>query len=245
MKQNKAAIFYDAENFSNEKDAYRIINSVIKETQNERIIFNGAYADWGLQKNENREIFIANGIALKQSISYQKVGDTFKNASDISLCIDAIEVILKNKDLNKIIIVSGDGGFINLIIKAKELGVEVVVISVLSKVNKSVKQYADKLITIDLTYSPLQNTVWSLCKQHHKESTELLLKKILSNGFVKTNIYQNQFIIDDIIGTISKAIHKNIGDKIKELIYKLPYTNHRFNICNIEGKDILLKHKHP
>lgn len=238
-RQDKTAIFYDAENIIWEEGANRIISSVYRETINDKIIFNGAYADWGLQKNENRETFINNGIALKQSISYQKVGDNFKNASDISLCIDAMEVILKNKELNKIVLVTGDGGFVNLIIKAKEYGINVVVISVRSKLNKVVSQFANKIISIDLEHTALEKLVYYICKKNLNTTASQLHSKIFSNTGIKTVIRKSEFLISDVLGSISKSRNEQIAKEIQSLIYTMPIDG-KYEIKNISGNDILL-----
>lgn len=241
-KQTKTAIFYDAENFIQEEGAYRIINSVHRETSNDKIIFNGAYADWGLQKEEYRDIFINNGIALKQSISYQKVNDTFKNASDISLCIDAMEVILKNKELNKIVIVTGDGGFVNLIIKAKEYGINVVVISVKTKLNKVVSQFANKVITIDLNYTALQKLVYYICLKNKAATPGELHSKIFTNTGIKSFIRKSELIISEVLGSITKSRNEDIAKEIQSMIYIMPIDG-KYEIKNISGNDILILKK--
>ena len=241
-KQQKTAIFYDAENFIQEEGAYRIINSVHRETSNDKIIFNGAYADWGLQKEEYRDIFINNGIALKQSISYQKVNDTFKNASDISLCIDAMEVILKNKELNKIVIVTGDGGFVNLIIKAKEYGINVVVISIRAKLNKVVPQFANKVITIDLEYSALQKLVYYICKKNSTVTSKELHSKIFTNNGIKSFIRKSELLISEVLGSVAKSRNEDIAKEIQSMIYIMPIDG-KYEIKNISGNDILILKK--
>lgn len=235
----KTAIFYDAENFIREEGAYRILNAAHRETSNDKIIFNGSYADWGLLKDEHRELFINNGIALKQSISYQKVNDTFKNASDISLCIDAMEVILKNKELNKIVIVTGDGGFVNLIIKAKEYGINVVVISVRSKLNKVVSQFANKVISIDLEHTPLQKLIYFISMQNKSATSGELHTKIFSHKSIKTFIRKSEFIIDDVLESIEKSRNVEIANQIRSLIYVMPLDSKYF-IQNMNTNNILV-----
>lgn len=241
MKQNKTAILYDAENIIQDNNIHRIIDCVKNETTKDTIIFNGAYADWGLQKNDQREIFINNGIALKQSISYQKVNDTFKNASDISLCIDAIEVILKHKDLNKLVIVSGDGGFINLIVKAKEYGIYVVVVSLSSKLNKNVSQYANKVVIGDHNYSNFEKFIYFTCKNNMDLSAEGILEKILVNKFTKMQIENNQFIVNKVFESISKALNIKIATQIIDLIYSNYLLETIYQVIKINGNDTLVR----
>lgn len=236
----KTAIFYDAENIIQEDNVHRVIDCVKNETLKDNIIFNGAYADWGMQKNEQREIFINSGIALKQSISYQRLNETFKNASDISLCIDAMEVILKNKDLKKIIIISGDGGLINLIIKAKEYGIDVVVVSISSKLNKNVNQYANKVIIADFNYSNYEKFLWSFCKKNLEMEANDFLIKIINASLSKTQIKNNQFFIDKFIETIKKSISSEKAKIIKNLIYSLPDKNKQYMIIKYLSQDILI-----
>ncbi|MCG3684442.1 NYN domain-containing protein [Aliarcobacter butzleri] len=234
----KVAIFYDAENIIQEDNLHRVIDCVKNETLKDNIIFNGAYADWGMQKNEQREIFINSGIALKQSISYQRLNATFKNASDISLCIDAMEVILKNKDLKKNIIISGDGGLINLIIKAKEYGIDVVVVSI--KLNKNVTQYANKVIIADFNYSNYEKFLWSFCKKNLEMEANDFLIKIINNSLSKTQIKNNQFFIDKFLETIKKSISLEKAEIVKKLIYSLPDKNKQYMIVKQLSQDILI-----
>lgn len=140
-------VFYDVENLVEHK-YYELAIAKVKEIAISERPLQFAYAEWGRFTNSSKELFIDNGIGMKQVINGVGYHSTIKNASDIAICVDAMEMICKNKQIEHFILVSGDGGFISLVLKLKEHGKKVSIVSLNENVNKSILEYADECFLI-------------------------------------------------------------------------------------------------
>ena len=151
------AIFYDIENllkgynFSQNlinnlslKEIVRIIN----ETQElEKIAVQRAYANWsdprlGNMRHEINEL----GIDPIQVFGFSR--DNKKNAADIQLTIDAIDIAHIRHNIEVYIIVSGDGGFAALAKKLHEYGKTVIACAYPNMSNRILKAVCDVFIPI-------------------------------------------------------------------------------------------------
>jgi len=138
------AIFYDVENLETLENCENAINEVKKIIQTQPSL-QFAYAEWGRFNIEYRQLFINHGIVQKQVINGVGYHNNIKNAADIALSIDAIELIIKNPTINHIILVSGDGGYISLVNKLKEYGKFISIVSLDQNLNNSLVHYANNV----------------------------------------------------------------------------------------------------
>jgi uncharacterized LabA/DUF88 family protein len=85
-----------------------------------------AYADWAVQANRNlRQYVLQIGIEPVQ-IFNTNPNDRVKNAADVSLIIDAVELLTRRPEIENYAIVSGDGIFAFLAKKLHEYGKRVI-----------------------------------------------------------------------------------------------------------------------
>lgn len=137
------AVFYDVENLVEHK-YYELAIEKVKEIAIKERPLQFAYAEWGRFTNSSKNLFINNGIGMKQVINGVGYHSTIKNASDIAIVVDAMEMVCRNKQIEHFILVSGDGGFISLVLKLKEYGIKVSIVSLSENANKSIIEYADE-----------------------------------------------------------------------------------------------------
>jgi len=149
------AILFDIENILGGysfKYLYDIsLKDIIKDLHQkgyENIAIQRAYADWSNIKLNSIKWDIAKlGIEPIQMYGFSK-GAT-KNASDIQLVIDALEILHTKPFIETFIIVSGDGGFTSLAKKLSEYGKKVVGLALKNSTNDIFKSVCDEFIYIE------------------------------------------------------------------------------------------------
>lgn len=123
------AILYDIENLvQGYHKANMILDLSIDEIFNEikqknigRVAIQRAYANWSDPRlNTLREKITKLGIEPIQIIGFGKGAQ--KNASDIHLAVDAVDIAFHRNDIEIFVVVSGDGGFSILAKKLHEYG---------------------------------------------------------------------------------------------------------------------------
>lgn len=130
LQQFNTVIFYDIENLT---EGYRnpsfnfslrdIIQDIKRYNLINQIAGQYAYADWSNSKLKHLRNDIQQlGIEPMQIFGF----NNHKNAADIQLVIDAVELIHRNPSLEIFAIVSGDGGFSCLAKKLHEYGKTVI-----------------------------------------------------------------------------------------------------------------------
>lgn len=153
-----AAIFYDIENllkgygssqnFINSislKDIYSQIKNI---SPIERVTIQRAYANWSdprltIMKGEINEL----GIDPIQIFGFAR--NQKKNAADIQLAVDAIDIAYLRNTIDIFVIVSGDGGFSALAKKLHEYGKYVIGCAYKSSTNKIFESVCDVFLGID------------------------------------------------------------------------------------------------
>jgi len=150
------AIFYDLENllkgysFSQELITNLSLREILKAMNLERlgkIALQRAYANWsdprlGSLREEINEL----GIEPIQVFGFSR--DQKKNAADIQLAIDAIDIAHIRPALENYVIVSGDGGFASLAKKLHEYGKTVIGCAYKNTSNRIFKAVCDEFISI-------------------------------------------------------------------------------------------------
>jgi uncharacterized protein (TIGR00288 family) len=125
--EDRIALFVDFENLAiGARDrGHDLDMSVIMDALSERgrVIVRRAYADWNLF-SEHRENLLSQRIEMIEVP--QRTGMVRKNAADIKLAVDAIELSSQREFLTVFVIASGDSDFTPLVSKLRELNRRVI-----------------------------------------------------------------------------------------------------------------------
>ncbi|MCO6459803.1 MAG: NYN domain-containing protein [Saprospiraceae bacterium] len=155
MKFN-TAILYDIENLIGGYGkgdmlaslSLKDIFSEIKKKETGKIAIQRAYANWSDPRlNILRGDIVELGIEPIQMFGFGKGSQ--KNASDIQLAIDAIDIAYTKNAIEVFVIVSGDGGFSSLAKKLHEYGKMVIGCAYKRTTNKVFEAVSDDFIWIE------------------------------------------------------------------------------------------------
>lgn len=106
-----------------------------------------AYADWSMHGLKVlRKDLIEHGVESRQVFGFGDGGK--KNAADVELVIDVLEVAYLRPEVTTFVIVSGDGGFGSLVRKLHELGKFVVVAGYEDRSSKALQAICDSFIVL-------------------------------------------------------------------------------------------------
>lgn len=154
--QFNTAILYDIENLMGgygkadmlSNLSLKDIHSEIKKKEIGKIAIQRAYANWSDPRlNILRGDIIELGIEPIQMFGFGRGPQ--KNASDIQLAIDAIDIAFTRKAVDTFIIVSGDGGFSALAKKLHEYGCMVIGCAYRRTTNRVFEAVCDDFVWID------------------------------------------------------------------------------------------------
>ena len=188
----KTAILYDYDNlyitiereYLYDQDEFNaeILKKIREKFQDDQILISRAFCDFNKVKNV-LNLLQKNQIQLRHVYSTDSdIDSKRKNASDLALAIDAIEMVYQRPDIEKYVIISGDSDMMTLITELTSLNKEVFVIYSSAGMKDEYKNYLDN---------------WNI----QNETIEKLLN-ITNNSDVKdlSNIYIlniiNKIIID-------------------------------------------------
>ena len=157
MKFN-TAVFYDIENLIGGYGlshmellvnlSLKQITEQIKQKNIDKIAIQRAYADWSVPRlNQIKEEMVELGIEPKQMFGFGR--GIIRNASDIQLTIDVMEVLFTKPDIEIFVIVSGDGGFSPLANKLHEYGKVVIGCAYKRSTNRMFEAIADEFIWLN------------------------------------------------------------------------------------------------
>lgn len=144
------ALFIDFENYSHDisfdaKALFEMLN-LPKEG---RFVIKRAYSDWGRFSEYKRQM-LENSIDLIEMPSHNSRG---KNAVDMKLTVDALEIAITKDYIDTFVIVSGDSDYTPLLSKLREYNKYVIVIGNSKSSSKLLAGYCDEIIY----YSSLVN----------------------------------------------------------------------------------------
>jgi len=113
-----------------------------------------------------------------------------KNSADNQLIVDCLRDVNNNSSLKTVILVSGDGDFVDLILTLKKLGIKVIVLAQQGNVKQKLKEVADEFYFIDKLPELVKNETQHLptldkCKLTFTEACKYLieaLKTALNQG---------------------------------------------------------------
>lgn len=133
MDEERIALFLDYENLAigaRESDqVMRFDFSPVADALAERgrVVSRRAYADWSMF-DEDRRMLTRNHVELIEIP--QRMGMVRKNAADIKLAVDAIELALEREYVTTFVIGTGDSDFTPLVHKLRELNKRVIGVGV-------------------------------------------------------------------------------------------------------------------
>jgi uncharacterized protein (TIGR00288 family) len=130
-EEERIALFLDFENLAigAKERGEKLDISVIVEALAERgrVVARRAYADWNLFA-EHRQGLVAQRIEMIEIP--QRTGMVRKNAADIKLAVDAMEMAFTRDFITTFVIASGDSDFTPLVLKLRELNQKVIGVGV-------------------------------------------------------------------------------------------------------------------
>jgi uncharacterized protein (TIGR00288 family) len=130
-EEERIALFLDYENLAigAKERGEKLEISVIIEALAERgrVVARRAYADWNLFA-EHRQDLVAQRIEMIEIP--QRTGMVRKNAADIKLAVDALEMVFTRDFISTFVIASGDSDFTPLVLKLRELNRKVIGVGV-------------------------------------------------------------------------------------------------------------------
>ena len=123
-----------------------------------------AYADWALQINRNlRGSVLQIGIEPIQIFNTNQ-NDRVKNAADVSLIIDAVELLTKHPEVQNYVIVSGDGIYAFLAKKLHEYGKRVIGVGFERNTNIIFRNACDYFVSLEKSDKKLISVISKTAK---------------------------------------------------------------------------------
>jgi uncharacterized protein (TIGR00288 family) len=130
-EEERIALFVDFENLAlGARDrGIKLDMGIVMDALSERgrVVIRRAYADWNLFA-EYRQNLVAQRIELIEIP--QRTGMVRKNAADIKLAVDALELAFQREFITTFVIASGDSDFTPLVLKLRELNRRVIGVGV-------------------------------------------------------------------------------------------------------------------
>src|SRR5687768_14182572 len=130
-EEDRIALFVDFENLAigarergGQLDMAVIVDALAERG---RVVVRRAYADWNLF-SEYRQNLVGQRIEMIEVP--QRTGVVRKNAADIKLAVDALEMSLQRDFLTTFVVASGDSDFTPLVLKLRELNKKVIGVGV-------------------------------------------------------------------------------------------------------------------
>lgn len=127
----------------------------LAEAEEGQVAVARAYADWRFQKfNRHQVELYRNGIELVHVL-----GKSYKNAVDLRLAIDAVELSYEHPHINTFIIVSGDRDFIHLIKHLRKRSRKVIGVAPRGSFSRDLASLYDRFMSyrgLWLTYAGLE-----------------------------------------------------------------------------------------
>ena len=159
VSEDRLAIFIDHENVAiGARDiGYRFEVAPLVEALAERgrLIVRRAYADWNLFREDRRNLVDANIELIEIP---QRSDSVRKNAADIQMAVDAMELAFTRDFVSTFVIVSGDSDFTPLVSKLRELNKRVIGVGLKGSTSAMLPPACDEFIFYDrLDGAPLRD----------------------------------------------------------------------------------------
>lgn len=154
-EEERIALFVDFENLAiGAKDRGRELDmSVVMDALSERgrVVVRRAYADWNLFSNQRQSIL---GQRIEMIEVPQRTGIVRKNAADIKLAVDALELAFQRGFITTFVIASGDSDFTPLVLKLRELNKRVIGVGVEGSTSELLPGACDEFLFYERLLGP-------------------------------------------------------------------------------------------
>jgi uncharacterized protein (TIGR00288 family) len=148
--EDRLAVYIDHENVAiGARDiGYRFEPQPLLDVLAERgrLILRRAYADWNLFRDDRRRMVDANIELIEIP---QRSDSVRKNAADIQMAVDAMELALTRDFVSTFVIVSGDSDFTPLVSKLRELNKKVIGVGLKGSTSAMLPPACDEFIFYD------------------------------------------------------------------------------------------------
>ena len=145
--EERIALFVDFENLAlgardrgQKLDMSGIMNAL---SERGRVVVRRAYADWNLFA-EHRQGLVSQRIEMLEIP--QRTGMVRKNAADIKLAVDAVELAHQRDFVTTFVVASGDSDFTPLVLKLRELNKKVIGVGVEGSTSELLPGACDEFI---------------------------------------------------------------------------------------------------
>ncbi len=169
----KTAILYDIENLvflqgqrldparvSELVSLKQVLEALRRAANLGEVVVQRAYGNW---VNQILQSFIPqlDALQVEQVAVYGRNRDQ-RNAADIQLALDAVDIIHKHPEINTFVLVSGDGGFGSVALKLRDYGKTVIGCAYRGSASDSLQRVCHRFILLDNPFdnaaSPRENT---------------------------------------------------------------------------------------
>ncbi len=153
--EERIALFIDFENLAigarerGEKLDMAVITDALSERG--RTVIRRAYADWNLF-SEHRQGLVGQRIEMIEVP--QRTGMVRKNAADIKLAVDALEIAFERDFITTFVIASGDSDFTPLVLKLRELNRKVIGVGVEGSTSELLPGACDEFLFYERLLGP-------------------------------------------------------------------------------------------
>ena len=153
--EERIALFLDYENLAiGARDRGGALDvGVIMDALSERgrLVIRRAYADWNLFASD-RQALVSQRVEMIEIP--QRTGMVRKNAADIKLAVDALELAFERAFLTTFVIASGDSDFTPLVLKLRELNKKVIGVGVEGSTSELLPGACDEFIFYERLAGP-------------------------------------------------------------------------------------------
>jgi uncharacterized protein (TIGR00288 family) len=154
-EEERLALFIDFENLAlgardrGEQLQLGVVMDALSERG--RVVVRRAYADWNLF-SEHRQDLVSQRIEMIEIP--QRSGMVRKNAADIKLAVDALELAFQREFITTFVIGSGDSDFTPLVLKLRELNRRVVGVGVEGSTSQLLPGACDEFLFYERLLGP-------------------------------------------------------------------------------------------
>src|SRR5918997_2893005 len=153
--EDRIALFLDYENLAiGARDRGGALDvGVIMDALSERgrLVIRRAYADWNLFASD-RQALVSQRVEMIEVP--QRTGMVRKNAADIKLAVDALELAFERAFLTTFVIASGDSDFTPLVLKLRELNMKVIGVGVEGSTSELLPGACDEFLFYERLLGP-------------------------------------------------------------------------------------------
>ncbi|MDQ3940508.1 MAG: NYN domain-containing protein [Actinomycetota bacterium] len=154
-EEDRVALFVDFENLAigaksrgETLDMGLVMDAL---TERGRVVVRRAYADWNLF-SEHRQGLVSQRIEMIEVP--QRTGIVRKNAADIKLAVDALELAFERQFITTFVVASGDSDFTPLVLKLRELNKKVIGVGVEGSTSELLPGACDEFIFYERLLGP-------------------------------------------------------------------------------------------